>query len=425
MQSTCPKVFMQVAGQPMLAWVQGVAAQLAPQRCLTVLGPEAAGLATTGQILIQEQRRGTGHAVQLVAEALGDFSGWVLVLYGDTPLVRAQTLRRMIDAADAAKADLVVAGFTPADPGPYGRLVMAGDRLDRIVEVKDATAGERALGFCNGGLMAFRTHPCLGLLDQLSDQNAAGELYLTQLVALVTAAGGACIAVPCDEVELLGANTRAELAVLEAQMQARLRAAHLAAGVTMHDPETVHLSFDTQIGPGTVLEPYQVLGPGVTLGAQVRVRGFCHMEGARVADGAQIGPYARLRPGTDVGAAARVGNFVEVKQAALGAEAKVNHLAYVGDAEVGPAANIGAGTITCNYDGVSKHQTHIGAGAFIGSNSALVAPIRIGEGAVVGAGSTLNRDVPDQTLVVARGAVRSIAGGAAALRKKLRARKAG
>ena len=424
MKSSQPKVLHEIAGQSMLAWVQTAAAKLRPMRCVTVLGPEAADLDLPGEVIIQNSRRGTGHATQIAAATLNDFSGWVLVLYGDSPLIRAETLIKIIETGKSAGADLVVAGFTPADPQTYGRLVMKGNKLSRIVEYKDANESERLLNFCNGGLMAFRAPMCLNLLQNLSDQNAAGEIYLTELVRLVTEAGGHCMAFECDEVELLGANTRAELAILESHMQDRLRSIHLAAGVSMQDPNSVHLSFDTKIDVDTVLEPYQIIGPGVTLGRNVRVRGFCHLEGVRIDDNAQIGPYARLRPGTSIGEGARVGNFVEVKNAGLGARAKANHLAYIGDAEVGDDANIGAGTITCNYDGVSKHKTQVGSGCFIGSNSALVAPIQIGDGAIVGAGSTLTMDVPDQSLVVARGTARSISGGATALRKKLLQQKA-
>lgn len=419
MKSTVPKVLHKVAGQTMLDWVQATARALNPSRLITVVGPETQDIDCAGQIVVQVDRRGTGHAAQMAQPALQGFAGWVVVMYGDTALVQPETLQAMVDRGTAAEADLVVTGFRPQDPGRYGRLVVTQDRLMEIVEFKDASAAQRDIALCNGGLMALRAPRCLDLLNRLSDDNAAGELYLTDLVALVNADGGTCLVTHCDEAEVKGVNTQQELSQVEAMMQDRLRAAHMAGGVTMQDPGSVFLSHDTEIGPETILEAHQIIGPGVRIGRGTTVKGFCHLEGAEIGDGATIGPYARLRPGTKLAAKVRIGNFVETKNASLDTGAKVNHLSYIGDATVGAAANVGAGTITCNYDGFSKHTTEIGAGAFIGSNSALIAPITIGEGAIVGAGSTLSKNVEGGELAVARGRVSSIPGGAAQLRKKL------
>ena len=419
MKSATPKVLHQVAGRSMLSWVQTTAKELGAERMITVLGPESEHLEVAGEVVVQRERRGTGHAVQISAPHLEGFEGWVLVLYGDTALIRPETLRDMLTAGEQAGADLMVTGFEPQDPAKYGRLVVEKGALKAIVEFKDADEDQRALGLCNGGLMALRAPRSLPLLDRLSDDNAAGELYLTDMVELVNADGGTCLVHSVPEEEVKGVNTRQELAEVEALMQARLRRQHMLAGVTLQDPSTVYFSYDTEIGQDTVLEPHQVFGPGVKIGSNVTIKASCHFEKAQVADHAVLGPFARLRPGTIVEAGAKIGNFVETKNAHLAEGAKVNHLSYVGDATVGEGANVGAGTITCNYDGFNKHQTEIGAGAFIGSNTALVAPIRIGDGAIVGAGSTLTKDVPDQDLALTRAKPQQISGGAARLRKKL------
>lgn len=419
MQSAMPKVLHEIAGRTMLGHVQATADELNPQRCLTVLGPEAEAFEVAGEVVIQKHRRGTGHAVQVACSHLDSFDGWILVLYGDSPLVRASFLKQMLTRAEAETADLVVSGFRSGDPSTYGRLVVQGGKLERIVEFKDATEKERTINFCNGGIMALRAPQCVHLLDQLTTQNAAAELYLTDIVGLMSQQGSLCIAVEADETDLKGVNTREELSEAEAVMQKRLRSTHMDAGVTMIDPGSVKLSYDTKIGVDTVLEPNQVIGPGVTIGTRAIIRGFCHLEETEISDGASIGPFARLRPGTKVGPKVRVGNFVETKNADFGEGSKVNHLSYVGDAKIGSFANIGAGTITCNYDGFSKHQTEIGDRAFIGSNTALVAPISIGEGAIVGAGSTLTKDVPPNSLTVTRGPIKSVQGGAVALRQRL------
>ena len=421
MRSAKPKVLHEVAGRSLLAWVQATAQALEPNQLITVLGPDF-GLERQGQldgsVVIQEERRGTGHAAQQALPLLSGFEGWVLILYGDTVLVQPETLNAMLADAAQAEADLAVAGFNPDDPAQYGRLLVEAGRLTRIVEFEDASDEERTLGLCNGGLMALRAPEALDLLGVLDGENAAGELYLTDLVDLMHRRGGRCLVHSCPENEVKGVNTRSELAEVEAIMQDRLRERALRSGVTMQDPGSVFLSYDTQIGQDTVLEPQQIFRPGVTLGTNVTVRANCHFEGAQVGDGAQVGPFARLRPGTVLGEGVRIGNFVEIKQATIKEAAKVNHLSYVGDAEVGPRANMGAGAITVNYDGVRKHRTEIGAEAFVGSNASLIAPIKVGAGALVGAGSTVSEDIEDQALALGRADQRTVPGAAARFRSR-------
>jgi len=296
-----------------------------------------------------------------------------------------------------------VLGFEAADPARYGRLVMTGNRLDRIVEYKDASPEDRSITFCNSGIIVADSDTLLTLDGAVGNDNAAGEYYLTDIVALAQARGLKATAIACDEAETLGVNSRADLARAESAFQARARAEAMAAGVTLTAPETVHFAFDTALGPDTVVEPYVVFGPGVTVEGGAHIRAFSHLEGAHVAGGAVVGPYARLRPGTALAPGARIGNFVEIKNARLDAGAKVNHLSYIGDAHLGADVNIGAGTITCNYDGVSKHRTQVGAGAFIGSDTMLVAPVSVGAGAMTASGSVITRDVPDAALAIARG----------------------
>jgi len=354
---------------------------------------------------VQDPPLGTGHAVQAAMPALKGFKGDVLVLYGDTPLLTTATLKALV-AARRGKADpaVVVAGFRPADPAAYGRLVLdAKGGLEAIVEFKECTPEQKQIGFCNGGMMLMDGARLPDLLKRLDNKNAKGEYYLTDLVHLARAKGWACRAVEVSEIDVMGVNNRAELAVAESHMQGRLRLAALESGVTMTAPETVFLRADTKLGRDVVIEPHVVFGPNVEIADNVLIRAFSHIEGARVASGATLGPYARLRPGADIGVDAHIGNFVEIKQARIEAGAKVNHLTYIGDARVGAKANIGAGTITCNYDGFNKSHTDIGAGAFIGSNSALVAPVKIGDGALVAAGSTITGDVPADALALARG----------------------
>ena len=425
MRSSRPKVLHPVGGRAMLAHVLEAARTLAPARTVVVTGAGGAEVAAAARaaepgaaVVEQAERLGTAHAVMQALPALEDFAGDVVVLYGDTPLLTAETL----GALAAAPGALSVLGFEAADPAGYGRLVLDADgALAAIVEHKDASEAERAIRLCNSGVMRIDAARLPGWLARVGAENAKGEYYLTDLVALARADGAATSVVRCDEAETLGVNARAELAAAEAAFQARARARVMAEGVTLIAPETVFLSADARIGRDVTIHPHVVIGPGVEIADGAEVRAFSHLEGARVGPGAAIGPYARLRPGAVIGEGAHVGNFVEVKNAELGAGAKANHLTYLGDAEVGPGANIGAGTITCNYDGVSKHRTEIGAGAFVGSNTALVAPVRIGAGATVGAGSTVTEDVPDDALAVARGRQETRPGAARRLRARLKA----
>ncbi|MGB8621581.1 MAG: bifunctional UDP-N-acetylglucosamine diphosphorylase/glucosamine-1-phosphate N-acetyltransferase GlmU, partial [Paracoccaceae bacterium] len=332
--------------------------------------------------------------------ALADFAGDVAVLYGDTPFISPGALTAM--AAARASHDIVVLGFEAAKPGRYGRLVMNGDALERIVEFKDATSEERAITTCNSGVIMGDRQTIMTLLDGLSNENASGEYYLTDIVALARARGLSATAVTCDEAETLGVNTRAELAAAERVFQERARAAALEDGVTLIAPETVFFAHDTVLGRDAVVEPNVVFGPGVTVETGARIRSFSHLEGCHVSRGGVVGPFARLRPGAELAEDVHVGNFVEIKNATLDEGAKVNHLSYIGDASVGAGTNIGAGTVTCNYDGVFKHRTEIGAGAFIGSDTMLVAPVTLGDGAMTGSGSVITSNVPEGALAIAR-----------------------
>ncbi|WP_430398271.1 bifunctional UDP-N-acetylglucosamine diphosphorylase/glucosamine-1-phosphate N-acetyltransferase GlmU [Ferrovibrio sp.] len=428
MRSGLPKVLHPVAGLPMLRHVLNAAAALKPERKVLVLGRGMEAVAKAFApiaVAVQDPPLGTGHAVQAAMPALKGFKGDVLVLYGDTPLLTADTLKKLV-AARRSKTEpaVVVSGFRPADPAAYGRMIQdAKGNLDAIVEFKDCTPEQRAIGFCNGGMMLLDGARLPALLKKLDNNNAKGEYYLTDLVHLARAKGWACRAVEVSEIDVMGVNNRAELSIAEGHMQARLRLAALESGVTMTAPETVYLRVDTKLGRDVTIEPHVVFGPGVEIADNVIIRAFSHIEGARVASGATIGPYARLRPGAEIGADAHIGNFVEVKQARIEQGAKVNHLTYIGDARVGAKANIGAGTITCNYDGYSKHHTDIGANAFIGSNSALVAPVKVGDGALIAAGSTITQDVPADALALGRGRQETKPGLAARLRAQLAAQK--
>jgi bifunctional UDP-N-acetylglucosamine pyrophosphorylase/glucosamine-1-phosphate N-acetyltransferase len=407
MESDLPKVLHAVAGRPMVAHVLAAAAAAGPARTVLVVGPgmeSVHGVAGDAAIVIQDPPLGTGHAVMQARAALEGFSGDILVLFGDTPLLTPDTLGRMLGALrDGRRAAVAVLGFRPADPGAYGRLVVDGrGSLEAVVEFRDASEDERGIGLCNGGVMAIDGDVLFDYLAEVRSDNAKGEYYLTDLVAVARSRGRNCAVVEGAEEEVLGVNTRAHLAHAEAVMQRRLRENAMAGGVTLVDPDSVYLAADTRLGRDVVVEPNVFFGPGVEVGPGARIRAFSHLEGARVAGGAEIGPYARLRPGADIGSRARIGNFVEVKAASVEDGAKVNHLAYIGDARVGAGANVGAGTITCNYDGKRKSRTDIGAGAFIGSNSSLVAPVTIGDGAIVGAGSAIGRDVPAGALAVTR-----------------------
>jgi bifunctional UDP-N-acetylglucosamine pyrophosphorylase/glucosamine-1-phosphate N-acetyltransferase len=395
MRSSRPKVMHPLGGRPMIRHLLA-AVEARFGRVVVVVGPDMpdleAAVAPHG-VAVQRERLGTAHAALQAMPQLGGHEGDVAVLYGDNPLVTEATLGRLLAAR--GEADLVLLAMRPADPGRYGRVVTAADgNVDRIVEWADATEAERAIGLCNAGVVCAASGDMARWLAAVGNDNAKGEYYLTDLVALARAEGKRVQAVEAPEAELRGINSRAELAAAEATLQARLRAAALDAGVTMLAPETVHLSHDTRFGPDVTLEPHIVFGPGVTIDEGAVIRAFSHLEGCVVKRDAIIGPYARLRPGTVVEARAHVGNFVELKATTLGEGAKANHLAYLGDASIGAGANIGAGTITCNYDGVNKHRTEIGEGAFIGSDTALVAPVKVGARALVGAAASSPRTCP-------------------------------
>jgi bifunctional UDP-N-acetylglucosamine pyrophosphorylase/glucosamine-1-phosphate N-acetyltransferase len=429
MKSDLHKVLHPVAGRPMLLHLLASAATLAPERTVVVVGAgreqvEAAVAPLGAATAHQAEQLGTGHAVMQAEAALAGFGGDVLILYGDVPLVGAATMRAMLDRLHAADSpEVVVLGFRPADPGAYGRLIVApgGDRLEKIVEYKDASAAERAVDLCNTGLMAVRGERLFALLAQLGNANAAGEYYLTDVVELSGQA--AVIEAAADEVA--GVNSRAELAAVEATWQQGRRARAMAEGATLLAPETVWFAHDTVIGRDVTIAQNVVFGPGVEVADGATIHAFSHIEGAKVASGVEVGPYARLRPGAVLEAGAKVGNFVEVKNAVLHAGAKANHLSYIGDADVGAKANIGAGTITCNYNGYLKSRTVIGAGAFVGSNSALVAPVTIGNGAIVAAGSVIVRDVTEDSLALGRARQEERAGWAARFRASMRAKKGG
>jgi bifunctional UDP-N-acetylglucosamine pyrophosphorylase / glucosamine-1-phosphate N-acetyltransferase len=428
MKSDLHKVLHPIAGRPMLAYLLASVDELAPAATVVVVGDKGEQVeplvaAHGGTIVVQEPQRGTAHAVRQAEAALAGFEGDILILYADVPFVTVATMRRMI-ARLAETPGAVVLASRPADARHYGRILAEPDgTIVKMVEYKDASTEERALDLCNSGLMAVRSAELWPLLARVGDDNAAKEYYLPDIVMIAAADGraSAVIEVPTAEVE--GINSRAELAQQEAAWQARRREAMMAEGVSLVAPETVWFSHDTRIGRDCIVEPSVVFGPGVTVGEGVRIRAFSHIEGATIAAGAEIGPYARLRPGTAIGEGAKVGNFVEVKAATLGKGAKANHLAYLGDAEIGAGANIGAGTITCNYDGYFKYKTWIGEGAFIGSNTALVAPVSIGKGALVAAGSVIVRDVADDAVALARGEQVEKPGRAAQFRARMQAKK--
>lgn len=429
MESDLPKVLHPIAQVPMLVHAMRGGAALDPERVVIVAGHGADAVTDvalaqddTARIVLQTEQLGTAHAVAQARAALEGFSGDVVVLYGDTPFIQPETLEKMIGAR--RQHDLVILGFEAADPGRYGRLMMAGETLERIVEFKDASETERAITLCNSGLLACDAATLFDLIAAVGNDNAAGEFYLTDIVALARARGLSATAVTCDEAETMGINSRAELAAADGVFQTRARADLLANGITLMAPDTVYLALDTVIGRDSVIEPNVVFGPGVTVESGATIRAFSHLEGCHVSRGAVVGPYARLRPGAELAEHAKVGNFVEIKNTQIAEGAKVNHLSYVGDASVGPRANIGAGTITCNYDGVMKHRTSIGADAFIGSNTMLVAPVTIGAGAMTATGSVITRDVEEDALAMARAKQENKPGRARKLFDMLRAKKA-
>lgn len=408
MLSSQPKVLHRVAGQSLLSHVLAAVREVGGMRCAVVIGPDHDAVAAEAQaalpgveVFVQTDRRGTAHAVLAAEAALARGFDDVLVVFGDTPLIRPQTLGEL-RAALAGGAAVAVVGFRATDPTGYGRLVTDGDALVALREEADASPAERAITLCNAGLMAFAGRSVLEFLEQIGSDNRKGEFYLTDAVAIARRMGRKTVALEVMEDEVSGINSKAQLAAAEGQIQQNLRRKALDAGVTLVAPETVFLAADTKLGRDVVIEPYVVFGPGVTVEDGATIRSFSHIYGAHVGRDAIVGPYARLRPGAKLGEKVHIGNFVEVKEATIEVGAKVNHLTYIGDARVGEGANIGAGTITCNYDGVAKHHTDIGRGAFIGSNSALVAPVRIGDGAYVGSGSVVTKDVPADALALGR-----------------------
>jgi bifunctional UDP-N-acetylglucosamine pyrophosphorylase/glucosamine-1-phosphate N-acetyltransferase len=424
MRSALPKALHAIGGRTLLAHVLGAAIKAGGGEIAVVVGPDhdaidaaARALAPKTKIFVQKERRGTAHAVLAARKAIASGADDILVMFADTPLVRPETLSEL-RAALARGVAVAVLGFRPVNPAGYGRLLTRGDELLAIREERDATPEERKITLCNGGLMALSGKTALAILDRIGNANAKGEYYLSDAVAIARNMGLKAVAIETGEDDMRGINTKAQLAETEAVLQKRLRAAALDAGVTMIAPETVFLCADTKFGKDVTIEPNVVFGPCVTVGDGALIRSFSHLEGAHVGTRARVGPFARLRPGADLGADVHIGNFVEVKEAKIEAGAKANHLAYIGDARVGAGANIGAGTITCNYDGVAKHRTDIGKGAFIGSNSALVAPVKIGDGAYVGSGSVVTKNVPADTLAIARGEQTNMLGWAKRLRQR-------
>ncbi len=422
MKSAKYKVMHEIGGRPMISHLLETVGQLSPEKVVVVTSPDMQSVQDTvspAEIAIQKTAEGTGHAVASALENLAGETGDVLILYGDTPLITYDTLSKMISKRrEDTDTAVVVLGFEPADPAEYGRLVAdKKGQLSAIVEFADADEKTRAIGLCNSGVMAISAEHISDLVKAIGNDNAKGEYYLTDIVEIANKKGLACAYVKGDEKELLGVNNRVQLAEAEQAVQELWRHQAMEKGVTLIDPATVWFSYDTVLGKDIVIEPNVFFGPGVHVADNVRIKANCHLEGTRIGEGAQIGPFARLRPGAELAEEVKIGNFVEIKKASIEAGAKVSHLSYIGDARVGAAANIGAGTITCNYDGFDKFHTDIGAGAFIGSNSALVAPVSIGDGAVIGAGSTISKDVAADALGIERSEEKQKTGWAAQFRE--------
>ena len=416
MKSAIPKTLHAIAGKPMLRHLVDSCAEVF-DRVVVVVGPETASVgraAAPWPAVIQHDRLGTAHAALQAAAHFGD--GEVAVLYADNPLITPDTLRRLLARRAEGDAGLALLAMRPADPGRYGRVIGAGGFVERIVEYKDATEAERGIGLCNAGVLCADAARMLAWLRAVGNDNAQKEFYLTDVVELARAAGVLVAAVEAPEAELLGINSRIELALAEGEVQRRLRAAAMEGGATLVAPETVFFSMDTVLAPDVTVGPNVVFGPGVVVESNVEIRAFSHLEACHVRQGAIIGPFARLRPGADIGPGAHVGNFVEVKASTLGAGVKANHLSYIGDASIGAGSNIGAGTITCNYDGFSKHRTTIGANVFVGSDSVLVAPVTIGDGAMITAGSVITTNVEADAMAFGRAQQITRPGRAAAFR---------
>ncbi|MEM8981136.1 MAG: bifunctional UDP-N-acetylglucosamine diphosphorylase/glucosamine-1-phosphate N-acetyltransferase GlmU [Pseudomonadota bacterium] len=429
MQSDLPKVLHQIAGAPLLVHALRSGRALEPEKTVVVTGHEAEAVKAAAEhyddALIfahQAEQLGTAHAVDQAREALEDFEGDAFVLYGDTPFLSSETLEKMRAARDSF--DVVVLGFTPEDPKRYGRLITQGDRLEKVVEWKDASPEERAITLCNSGVIACDAQLMFALISKIENTNIAGEYYLTDLPRLANEQGKKAGVVTCDAYETQGVDSGQDLARAETLFQSQMRTTLTDTGVTLQAPETVIFAHDTVIGRDAIIEPYVVFANGVTVESGATIRAFSHLEACHVARGSVVGPYARLRPGTELNEDVKVGNFVEIKNATLHEGAKVNHLSYIGDAEIGKATNVGAGTITCNYDGVLKHRTEIGENAFIGSNTMLVAPVSIGDEAMTASGSVITKNVPAEALAIARAKQDNKAGFATRLMDKLRAIKA-
>lgn len=426
MRSDTHKVLHPIASRPLLLHLLDRVDAVGAEKRVVVVGKgrEQVEAAISGRdvaIAVQAEQKGTGHAVQQAEAALSGYDGAVLILYGDAPFVESQTLCRMVDRLNGEGGPgVVVLAFRPADPLRYGRIILGeGDRIAKMVEYKDATEEERAVTLCNSGVMAVRSADLFRWLAKVGNDNAAGEYYLPDIANIAASEGRDAVAIEGDPYEAAGVNSRAELAHLELEWQRRRREQVLDEGATLIDPESVWFAYDTKLGRDVTVEPHVVFGPGVQIADGATIHAFSHIEGAIIGVKASIGPFARIRPGTRLADATKVGNFVELKKATVGEGAKVNHLSYVGDAEIGAKANIGAGTITCNYDGFGKYRTVIGVGAFIGSNAALVAPVTVGDGAVVGAGSVITKDVEADSLAVERSEQKGIAGWAKRFRDRM------
>lgn len=429
MKSDLPKVLHSIAGAPLLIHAMKSGASLEPDRTMIVAGHGAQAVEAAAkdwsddaEVVLQTEQLGTGHAVARAAAALDGFGGDAIVLYGDTPFIQPETLEAMLAAR--TEHDVVVLGFNAADPGKYGRLIMNGGALEKIVEFKDASGEERAVTLCNSGVICAKSDVLSELVSAVSDDNAAGEYYLTDIIGIARAKGLSATVVECAEAETMGINSRAELAHGEVAFQARARRAAMDNGVTLQAPDTVYFSHDTYIGSDTIIEPNVVFAVGVTVENNATIRAFSHLEGCHVSRGGVIGPYARLRPGAELAEDVKVGNFVEIKNAVIDTGAKVNHLSYIGDAHVGARTNIGAGTITCNYDGVFKHHTTIGEDVFIGSNTMLVAPVKLGRDSMTATGTIVTHDVPDGDLAVGRVRQENKTGFAWRMFEKLKNKKA-
>ena len=420
MKSSISKVLHPVGGRSLIGHVLAMADSLSPDRVNIIIGND---MDMTRQAvapipcIVQDPPKGTGHAVQCARDALDGFEGDILVLYGDTPLLNAGTIQEMRRAAEAGPTSVVVLGFRPDDAAAYGRLVVDDDnRLEAIVEFADATEQQKSIDLCNSGVMLLNAPTCWAVLDAIDNDNAKQEYYLTDAVAIANAGGGLCTVVEANADELLGVDSRADLAAAEAIFQRHMRAAALDGGTTLQDPDSVYFSFDTILGRDVTVGPHVVFGPQTTVEGGVVIEAFCHIEGAYIASGARIGPFARLRPGADIGEDVHIGNYVEVKKSRIETGVKANHLAYIGDAHIGAGTNIGAGTITANYDGFNKHHTEIGSNVSIGSNVVLVAPIKVGDGVLIGAGSTVSDDVKADDLAVVRADRKDISDGGARFR---------